>query len=191
MPEIEVSGLMVMTSVMIRHLLTGEERGLLGERKNQEMVPIGWFLGPNWIISQWGITCLEAERSLKRAGVLAQVAAIINNNRLLRSAKHLSAGNCSLYPHCIIIDFSLCWIGILYGHFFSKCDLPDVLQTFCFAISLFHHMGQPNILPVSLFQLYLKLPQCYVQSSWCRKCAMPQPSLIRATNTKLLLFVSM
>ena len=41
MPEIEVSGLMVMTSVMIRHLLTGEERGLLGKRKNQEMVPIG------------------------------------------------------------------------------------------------------------------------------------------------------
>ena len=41
MPEIEVSGLMVMTSVMIRHLLTGEERGLLGERKNQEMVPVG------------------------------------------------------------------------------------------------------------------------------------------------------
>ena len=41
MPEIEVSGLMVMTSVMIWHLLTGEERGLLGERKNQEMIPVG------------------------------------------------------------------------------------------------------------------------------------------------------
>jgi len=39
MPEIEVSGLMVMTSVMIWHLLTGKGRGLLGERKNQEMVP--------------------------------------------------------------------------------------------------------------------------------------------------------
>jgi len=34
MPEIEVGGLMVMTSVMIWQLLTGEERELLGERKN-------------------------------------------------------------------------------------------------------------------------------------------------------------
>ena len=39
MAKVEVGGLLVMPFVMVRQLLAGEERQLLGESKHQEMGP--------------------------------------------------------------------------------------------------------------------------------------------------------